>query len=79
MTDKKINLNLVGLNGNAFSLMGAFQSQAHKEGWKQEDIDEVLTEAKSSDYNHLLVTLMNHCEEVNDGDCEYDEEELEDE
>lgn len=33
MTNKTINLTLVGLDGNAFSLMGAFQRQARREGW----------------------------------------------
>lgn len=57
---KKINLDLVGLDGNAFSLMGAFQRQARREGWTQDEIDAVLTEAKSGDYDHLLFTLMEH-------------------
>lgn len=41
--DKKITLCLVGLDGNAFALMGAFSRQAN-------------------DYNHLVQTLMDHCE-----------------
>jgi hypothetical protein len=60
--DKVVHLNLIGLNGNAFALLGAFQKQAHKECWSKEEIDSVINEATSSDYNHLLVTLMNHCE-----------------
>ena len=62
MTDKKVELELVGLDGNAFYLMGAFQRQARKEGWTKEEIEEVLEECRSSDYDHLLVTLMAHCE-----------------
>lgn len=61
MTDKKIKLKLVGLDGNAFVLLAAFQRQAEKEGWTQEDIDEVLTEAKSGDYAHLTTVLSDHC------------------
>ncbi len=60
--DKSVNLDLVGHNGNAFAIMGVFQRQARKEGWTQEEIDMVLEEAKSGDYNHLLATIMNHCE-----------------
>ena len=61
MTDKQIKLNLVGLDGNAFSLMGAFQRQAKKEKWTSEEIKEVLDEAMTGDYDHLLYTLDSHC------------------
>jgi len=57
---KKVSLQLVGLDGNAFSLMGAFQKQARREGWTKEEIDQVLTECKSGDYDNLLGTLMKH-------------------
>lgn len=60
--NKTVNLNLIGVNGNAFMIMGVFKRQAKKEGWTQEEIDSVLTEAKSSDYNYLLTTIENHCE-----------------
>ena len=60
--DKNVNLNLVGVNGNAFMIMGVFRRQAKKEGWLQEEIDAVLKEAKSGNYNHLLATIENHCE-----------------
>ena len=60
--EKTVNLDLVGVNGNAFMIMGVFQRQAKREGWTQEEIDLVLTEAKSGDYNHLLATIENHCE-----------------
>ena len=60
--NKTVNLDLVGVNGNAFAIMGVFKKQAHREGWTQEEIDTVLTEAKSGDYNYLLATISNHCE-----------------
>jgi len=60
--NKKITLQLVGLDGNAFALMGAFQRQARREGWTKEEIDSVMDECQSGDYNHLLNTLMNHTE-----------------
>ena len=62
MVDKKITLELVGLNGNAFFLMGAFQQQAQKEGWSKEEIQAVLDEAMCGDYNHLVYTLDSHCQ-----------------
>lgn len=60
--NKTVDLDLIGINGNAFMIMGVFQRQAKREGWTQEEIDTVLTEAKNGDYNHLLATIENHCE-----------------
>jgi hypothetical protein len=71
LVNKKVNLSLVGLNGNAFALMGAFQRQARKEKWTSEEIKKVLDEAMKGDYDHLLVTLDSHCEDrEDDGDDE---------
>ena len=63
---KKVKLNLVGVDSNAFSVMGVFQRQARKEGWTKEEIKEVLDNAMSSDYDHLLVVIMSHCESPDD-------------
>lgn len=62
---KKVKLTLVGLDGNAFALMGAFQRQARREKWTSKEINEVLDECMSGDYNHLLRTLAEHCEDEN--------------
>ena len=61
MVDKKVKLKLIGLNSNAFNLMGAFQNQAKKEKWTKEEIKEVLDECRNGDYSHLLATLISHC------------------
>ncbi len=42
LVGKKVTLELVGLDSNAFALMGAFRKQARKEGWKSEEIEKVL-------------------------------------
>ncbi|MFD2916863.1 hypothetical protein [Psychroserpens luteus] len=60
--DKIVNLDLVGVNGNAFAVMGVFRKKAKQEGWSPSEIEMVLAEAKSGDYDHLLATIMNHCE-----------------
>lgn len=60
--EKTVNLDLVGVNGNAFMIMGVFKRQAKKEGWTTVEIETVLKEAKSKDYNHLLATIENRCE-----------------
>jgi hypothetical protein len=70
---KKVRLNLVSLDGNAFYLMGAFRRQAMKEGWSQEEIKAVLDDCKSGDYDHLLQVLIAHC---SDDDSDEDENEI---
>jgi hypothetical protein len=59
---KKVKLKLVGLDGNAFSLLGAYSKEARRQGLAKEEIDKVIGEATSGDYNHLLATLMNATE-----------------
>lgn len=58
----KIRLDLVGLDGNAFALLGAFQRAARDQEWITGEIKAVIDEAMSGDYNHLLATLMQYCE-----------------
>lgn len=70
---KKVSLNLIGLDGNAFALMGAFQRQAKKEKWTNDEIDTVLTKAKSGDYNNLVATLADHCTMEDEDEDEEDD------
>ena len=80
MEGKKVKLTLVGLDGNAFSLMGAFQKQARREKWTSEEIKTVTDKCMSGDYNNLLVTLMEVCEdEDEDADVDKLEDDNEDE
>ncbi|MGC4129270.1 MAG: hypothetical protein QM564_06855 [Bergeyella sp.] len=65
---KTVNLELVGIDGNAFAIMGAFRRQAVRENWTQEEIDLVLEEAQSGDYDHLLATIMTYCEPEDDNE-----------
>jgi len=60
--EKTVNLDLIGVDGNAFMIMDVFRRQAQKEGWTPEEIEQVMTEANSGDYVHLLATIENHCE-----------------
>ena len=55
---KLVELELVGINGNAFAVLGAFQRAARQQGWTDAEIDIVFDKAKSGDYNHLLATIM---------------------
>ena len=58
---KKINLDLTGVDANAFSVMGAFSKRAKREGWSQGEIKAVIDDAMSGDYNHLLCVISDHC------------------
>ena len=57
-TTKKIKLELSGLDGNAYALMGSFSRQARKEGWSKDEIEMVMTECRSGDYDNLLRVTM---------------------
>lgn len=65
---RTVNLSLVGVNGNAFSIMGAFKRRARAEGWTDEEIKVVCDEAMDGDYDHLLATIARHCEPTDDED-----------
>jgi len=58
LNGKQVKLKLVGLDSNAFSVMGAWRSQARKEGWTAAEIKIVLEDVMSSDYNHLLAVIQ---------------------
>jgi len=55
-----IKLKLVGLDGNAFALMGAFSRAARSQKRTQKEINAVLQDCMSGDYDHLLQVLMAH-------------------
>lgn len=71
---KQVSLDLIGLDGNAFSLMGAFARRARAEGWTPEEIGQVMSECKSGDYDNLLRTLLKYTK-PSDGKSDDDEEE----
>jgi hypothetical protein len=60
---KKVRVTLLGLNGNAFVLLGAFQRAAREQGWSAEDVSAVVAEATKGDYDHLLRVLVQNSEE----------------
>lgn len=55
---KKLNLNLIGQDGNAYALLAHFKRQAKRAGWTEEEIKAKRDEATSGDYDHLLSTLI---------------------
>ena len=58
---KKVNLSLVGINGNAFSILGAFRRQTKKENWTDDEINLVIKKAQSEDHNNLTSVISKHC------------------
>ena len=62
-TKKTVNLSLASLRvtDDSWSLIGVFTKQAIKEGWAANEIDDVVNEAMSSDFSHLLTTLISRC------------------
>ena len=62
----KVKMKLVGLDGNAFSILGAFQKEARKQGWDSSSIKSVIDEATSGDYDHLLRTIISNVEETDE-------------
>lgn len=57
----KPRVQLAGLDGNAFSILGRV-SQALKQAGLKEQIPEFLKEAKSGDYNNLLQVCSKYAE-----------------
>jgi hypothetical protein len=55
---KLVKCKLVGVDGNAWVLMGTWQNAAKKCGTPKEEIDAVLKDCMSSDYDHLLQVLI---------------------
>ena len=68
MEDNKYDL--VGINGNAYSIMGYVQKAMQEQNFSKEDINNYLSDAKSDDYNHLLqvsISMVDKCNERANG------------
>lgn len=57
--------SLIGIDGNAFSVMAYVSNAMEAEGKSKAEIDEYYKEAKSGDYNNLLRVSMSMCAELN--------------
>lgn len=57
---------LIGVDGNAYCVMGYVQHAMKSEGFSKEEIDAYLADAMSSNYAHLLsvsVDMVDKCNE----------------
>ena len=62
--------SLVGVDGNACGIMAYVLKAMIHENFNEEEIDSYLTDAKSSDYNHLIkvsVEMIAKCNSGKDG------------
>ena len=68
-------VQLIGVDGNAFMVLGTCMKAAKKAGMTQKWQDKFLKEAKSGDYEHLLQTAIKYfdvegeVEEETCGEC----------
>ena len=60
LTGKTVQLDLIGLDGNAFAVLGAWRRAAQKQGWTLAEITLVIDEATKGDYDHLLQVIVVH-------------------
>ena len=65
----KVIMSLVGEDSNAFSIMGRFRRAARAQKWgTDKEIDAVLADARSGDYDHLLRVMVDHTESDEEDD-----------
>ena len=71
---------LVGVDGNAYAIMGYVRIAMRRAGMSKEDIDVYTKDATSSDYYHLLVVSCEIIDKVNEilGLDEYEDYEYND-
>jgi soluble cytochrome b562 len=58
--------DLVGVDGNAFSVMGYVSRAMLQSGFTTKERDEYLADAQSDDYKHLLAVSVDMVEKVNE-------------
>lgn len=61
----KREYTLVGVNGNAFAIMGYVVRAMKLEHKSKDEIDAYIRNAKSSDNTHLMAVSVDMCEELN--------------
>ena len=55
-----ITIEMSEREGNAFAILGRFQNEANRAGWSNDQVKEVMDEATSGDFDHLLQTFIGH-------------------
>ena len=58
--------SLVGVDGNAFSIMGYTAKAMKNVGFTKDEVDQMYAEATSSDYDNLLMVCGDYIDMVNE-------------
>ena len=53
-----VEVDLYEIDGNAFALMAAFRKAARRQGTPQGEIDAVINDCTSGNYDHLVAVLF---------------------
>lgn len=61
-----VKYNLIGIDGNAFSVIGYVAKAMKKEGKSDEEINEYKKEAMSGNYSYLLMASQDQIDKLND-------------
>lgn len=65
MKNKK-KYSLIGVDGNAFNIMGYVRRAMKEAGFTREEIEAYTKDATSGDYNHLLVVSIDIIDRCNE-------------
>lgn len=57
-----VKLQLTGMDGNAFSVMGRASAAFKQAGVPKEEIEKIMQEARAGDFDHLLLTITDACD-----------------
>lgn len=60
-----VEYTLLGVDGNAFAILGYVSDIMRKEGYSQEEISKYHTEASSKDYDHLVSISLDQIHQIN--------------
>ena len=61
----KKHYDLVGIDGNAFNILGYVRRAMKETGFTKDEIEAYTKDATSGDYNHLLVVSMDMIDKCN--------------
>ena len=70
----EVQFQIVGIDGNAFSIMGTAQKAARRAGLSKDQIEEYLNEAMSGDYDNVISTTMRFFDCSGQDECGLDED-----
>ena len=71
----KVTVQITGLDGNAFAIIGRCSKAMRRAGWGTTEIRDFQKEAMKGDYSDLLTTVMDYCEDSSEETEEEEEDE----